>query len=229
MKRVGYFILIGVMLTSCKTVRNITSKDNSSNNMQKDRSNRSIVFIDGIEITPGTIVKSTHKPATTKSKSLNYEVPNHLNSLTNYDIEKASSLQFKYALILDTYVEALNNIKLYLNIDEWWGTSYCLGGNSKTCIDCSAFTSTIIRDIYQINLPRTAAEQFNASLRIEKDSLQEGDLVFFKTKKNYINHVGIFLANDKFVHASTSQGVMISDLREAYWNDKFAGCGRVIN
>ena len=229
MKKVGYLILLIIFFTSCKTVRNITSKDNSKNNVQKDRSNRTIVFIDDIEITPGSVVKSSHQPATTKSKTSNYEVPTSLNSLANYDIEKASGLQFKYALLLDTYVEALNNIKLYLNIDEWWGTSYCLGGNSKTCIDCSAFTSTIIRDIYRINLPRTAAEQYNESLRISKDSLQEGDLVFFKTKRNYINHVGIFLANDKFVHASTSQGVMISDLKESYWSDRFVGCGRVIN
>jgi lipoprotein Spr len=54
-------------------------------------------------------------------------------------------------------------------------------------------------------------------------------LVFFKTKKGYVNHVGVYLTNNKFVHASTSNGVMISDLDENYWSGKFAGGGRVIN
>ena len=78
-------------------------------------------------------------------------------------------------------------------------------------------------------MSRTAAEQYKESTIIEKEELKEGDLVFFKTKNNYINHVGIFLTNDKFVHASTSLGVTISDLKENYWQNRFAGCGRVIN
>lgn len=228
MKSFGYFFLILFILTSCKTVRNITSKDNSSTSDQKGRSSRDIVFIEGIEITPGSVVKSSHKPSTTKSTSTNYQVPNFISNSTNIDIEKANSIQFKYALLLDTYVENLSNIKLYLDIDLWWGTSYCLGGNTRNCIDCSAFTGTIMRNNFNVNLPRTAAEQYNQSERIEKENLKEGDLVFFKTKKDVINHVGIFLVNDKFVHASTSQGVTISDLKESYWSDKHAGFGRVV-
>ncbi len=229
MKRCGYFLLVMFILTSCKTVRSITSKDNSSTNEQKGRSSRDITFIDGIEISPGSVVKSSHKPSTTKSNSANYEIPNFTNNSSGVDIEKASSLQFKYALLLDTYVENLSNIKLIMEIDEWWGTSYCMGGNTKNCIDCSAFTGTIMRNNFNVNLSRTAAEQFNQSERVEKENLKEGDLIFFKTKKDYINHVGIFLINDKFVHASTSQGVTISDLKESYWNERLAGFGRVYN
>ncbi len=229
MKRYGYPLLVMFILTSCKTVRIITIKDNSATNYPKGRNSKNITFIDGIEITPGSVVKSSHKPSTTKSTETNYEVPTLLTNTSIIEIEKATSLQFKYALLLDTYVENLSNIKLYLDIDEWWGTSYCLGGNSKNCIDCSAFTGTIMRDNYKINLPRTAAEQFKESERVEKENLKEGDLVFFKTRKDYINHVGIFLTNDKFVHASTSQGVTISDLKESYWSDRIAGFGRVVN
>lgn len=229
MKKYVYFLLVLLTLTSCRTVIKITSKDNSSTLDQKGRSIRVVTFIEGIEISPGSVVKSSHKPSTTKSQSVTYEVPTYLIYTTNLEIEKASSLQFKYALLLDTYVENLSNIKLFLNIDEWWGTSYCLGGKTKNCIDCSSFTGTLIKENYKINLPRTAAEQYKESARIEKADLKEGDLVFFKTKKDYINHVGIFLANDKFVHASTSQGVTISDLKESYWIDKVAGFGRVVN
>ncbi len=229
MKRCGYLLLMMLIFTSCKTGSKITSKDNSSTNEQKGRSSREITFIDGIEISPGSVVTSSHKPSTTKSKATNYEVPSFDISTTSIDIEKATNLQFKYALLLDTYVENLSNIKLIMEIDEWWGTSYCMGGNTKNCIDCSAFTGTIMRNNFNVNLPRTAAEQFNQSKRIEKENLKEGDLVFFKTKRDYINHVGIFLINDKFVHASTSQGVTISDLKESYWSERFAGFGRVYN
>jgi len=92
-----------------------------------------------------------------------------------------------------------------------------MGGTTKTCIDCSAFTGTMMRDVYRINLPRTAAEQYTASNRVDRENLKEGDLIFFKAKHGYINHVGIYLHNNKFVHASTSNGVMISDLNENYW------------
>jgi lipoprotein Spr len=104
-----------------------------------------------------------------------------------------------------------------------------MGGTTKSCVDCSAFTGAVIRDVYRINLPRTASEQYDASNKVDKENLKEGDLVFFKTKKGYVNHVGVYLTNNKFVHASTSNGVMISDLDENYWRGKFAGGGRVIN
>jgi hypothetical protein len=187
MKKANYLLLFILILTSCKTVRSITSKDNSSTPEQKIRNTRDITFVDGIEISPGSVVKSSHIPSTTKSKSVNYEVPSYLFNTASIDIEKATSLQFKYSLLLDTYVENLSNIKLYMQIDEWWGTSYCMGGSTKNCIDCSAFTSVIIKDNFNVNLPRTAAEQYKLSERIDKENLKEGDLVFFKSKKDNIN------------------------------------------
>ena len=229
MKKYVLFIGLLVSLSACKTMRSITSKDNSTNSETKKRDPRKIVFIEGIEILPGSVVRSSHKPNTTKDKSTTYEVPIYLLNSSTVEIEKASSMQIKYALILDTYIENISNINLFLNIDEWWGTNYCLGGSTKNCIDFSGFTSIILKNVYRIQLSRTAAEQYKESTIIEKEELKEGDLVFFKTKNNYINHVGIFLTNDKFVHASTSLGVTISDLKENYWQNRFAGCGRVIN
>lgn len=104
-----------------------------------------------------------------------------------------------------------------------------MGGSTDNCIDCSAFVQVMYRDVYQVALPRTAQEQYGVSELIERDELKEGDLVFFHTRgrKNSITHVGIYLQNNKFVHASTSNGVSISDLDESYWKPKFRGGGRL--
>jgi lipoprotein Spr len=77
-----------------------------------------------------------------------------------------------------------------------------------------------------LNVPRTAREQFQLSQRINKADLQEGDLVFFNTTGG-ISHVGVYLANNYFVHSSSSQGVMVSYLDDPYFNKKYLGSGRL--
>src|SRR5205085_10927280 len=96
----------------------------------------------------------------------------------------------------------------------------------EDCIDCSAFTQTLLHNVYGVEVSRTAHEQYSSSTHINAGDLSEGDLVFFKSGKT-ISHVGLYLGNNKFVHASTSFGVMISDLNESYWSKKYAGAGRV--
>ena len=235
--------MLGLVLiaTSCKSLKSLTSKDTSStpksNTVRPDR--RDIAFIDNIEVTPGTVVTSRHKTINTASKkgntaktqtstqSVSTVEPD--KNLSKADIEKADYLQLKYAVMLDASVEKLNNIKLLQIIDHWWGTKYCLGGSTENCIDCSSFTQTILRDVYQVQLPRTSQEQYNNTEHIEIGELQEGDLVFFHHggKSKRVSHVGFYLLNNKFVHASTSNGVMISDLNDSYWNQRYKGGGRV--
>ena len=140
-------------------------------------------------------------------------------------VEKASSLQFKYALLLDMEVEQIQNLHLFRVIDEWLGTRYKLGGSSKDGIDCSAFMQVVFSALYGINLPRTAREQYHLSKRISRTELKEGDLVFFNTTGG-VSHVGMYLQNNKFVHASSS-GVTISDLFDDYWMRKLVGVGRI--
>jgi hypothetical protein len=140
-------------------------------------------------------------------------------------IENAASLQFKYALIMDMEVEMIQNLELFTAIDEWYGTRYRLGGTTKEGIDCSALMQNLFSTIYKITLPRTAKEQYEASKRISRAELKEGDLIFFNTIGG-VSHVGMYLQNNKFVHAS-SGGVTISDLYEDYWVRKFIGAGRV--
>jgi lipoprotein Spr len=144
------------------------------------------------------------------------------------DIEKANWLQLKYSIKMDVAVEEITNISLLQKIDEWWGTPYCLGGSSKNCVDCSFFTLDVMKQIYKVDLKRTAAQQYEQSAKIEWTELKEGDLIFFKTEgRRTISHVGIYLTNNKFAHASTSQGVTISDLADPYWQRRLYSLGRV--
>lgn len=151
------------------------------------------------------------------------------SSINDYSstTESLSSLQFKYGIMLNVAVERLTNVKLLETIDEWYGSKYRYGGNSKAGIDCSAFTGILMTAAYGSTLPRTAREQYATCQRIEKDDLQEGDLVFFNTTGG-VSHVGVYLDNNKFVHASRSSGVIISDLNETYFSKKYIGAGRVI-
>ena len=144
------------------------------------------------------------------------------------EAENSSEVQSKYASILDVPADQLMNTKLLLDIDYWWGTKYCLGGSTEDCIDCSAFTQNLMREVYAINIPRTAREQYDNSDHIKKDELQEGDLVFFQTYRHQISHVGVYITNNKFAHASVSNGVMISDLDDPYWKQRYAAAGRVL-
>lgn len=152
--------------------------------------------------------------------------PAAAENFTSVSIEAASQLQFKYALLLNTEVEMVKNISLYKIIDEWFGTRYRYGGTGKSGIDCSAFMQVFFSSLYNIDIPRTARQQYDFSRRISKEELKEGDLVFFNTTGG-VSHVGIYLQNNKFAHAGSSEGVTISDLGDAYWLSRYLGAGRV--
>ena len=140
-------------------------------------------------------------------------------------IEELSTVQFKYAMLLDVAVESLAEPLLYNFVDEWMGTRYRMGGTTKKGIDCSAFTGSLLLAVYGFSMPRTARDQYHATKRVEKEELEEGDLVFFNTRGG-ISHVGIYLANGKFAHSSSSQGVTISSLDDEYYAKRFIGGGR---
>lgn len=140
-------------------------------------------------------------------------------------IERCSSLQFKYALLLDVEVESISNAGLLSFIEEWSGTRYRYGGKTKEGIDCSAYSGALCNTVFGLNLPRTARDQYASCNKLKRDELQEGDLVFFNTRGG-VSHVGVYLANGYFTHASTSNGVMISNLDEGYYSKRFIGGGR---
>jgi lipoprotein Spr len=149
---------------------------------------------------------------------------NYLNDLQG--IEYIPNYFFRYSVLLDVEVEKLTNKKLVDYVHQWYSVPYRIGGTSKEGIDCSAFVQGIVGDAFGVQLPRTAREQALYCTEIEKKDLQEGDLVFFNTTGG-ISHVGLYINNNKFVHASTSMGVVISDLDEPYWQRRFVKAGRM--
>jgi lipoprotein Spr len=188
-----------------------------------------IEFLDNISVKPGRVYMKKAsdaleaEPVLVRSEASN-KMPDNLT-----DVEKANWLQLKYSIQMDIAVEEMNNIPLLQKIDEWWGTPYLYGGSSKRGVDCSYFTLDVMNAIYNTNLKRTAAEQYTQSEKIDWTDLKEGDLIFFKTDASRsITHVGIYMTNNKFVHASTSQGVTISDLSEPYWQKRLYSLGRVL-
>ena len=142
-----------------------------------------------------------------------------------FNIEQSIGNQFRYAILMDVEVEQLANQPLYRYIDDWWGTPYRMGGSGKQGIDCSAFVQGLMASVYGLSMPRVAREQKSNCSPLRMDELQEGDLVFFNTRGG-VSHVGVYLHNNHFVHASTSGGVMVSSLQESYWQKRFLGAGR---
>ena len=111
---------------------------------------------------------------------------------------------------------------------QWIGTPYRSGGQSRRGTDCSGFVRQVYKAAYGIDLPRSTTEQVEEGKRVRRRKLREGDLVFFHgSRKRRVNHVGIYLKDGKFVHASTSRGVMVSRLDEDYWDEHWMRGGRI--
>ncbi|MFN0291886.1 C40 family peptidase [Pedobacter helvus] len=111
--------------------------------------------------------------------------------------------------------DAMANLKskpLYRFINNWTGVRYKFGGLDKSGIDCSGFALLLQRDIYGKSLPRRSRDQADAIKKKSLANLKEGDLIFFSFGGREVDHVGIYLNNDFFVHASTSRGVIVDDL-----------------
>lgn len=121
-----------------------------------------------------------------------------------------------------------DNHRLYLTAAEWIGTPYRSGGHTKRGTDCSGLTGEIYRKVYRMRLPRSTGEQLAACHKVARRGLKEGDLVFFHNGKSRkkVTHVGVYLKDGKFVHASTSRGVIVSSLDENYWRRCWMRGGR---
>lgn len=134
----------------------------------------------------------------------------------------------KYSKILGVTLTGLEDKKFIEAVAGWIGTPYVYGGETKKGVDCSGFVKTLYKDVYNLNLYRTAFDLVKNCDSVKKKDMKTGDLIFFKINSNKISHVGIYLNDDKFIHAS-SKGVIVSDLNQAYYKKYFFSAGRLKN
>jgi len=127
---------------------------------------------------------------------------------------------------LSSQKDRLNN-DLYDFYSQWEGVKYRLGGETKSGIDCSAFTQKAFKEKFDFTMPRTTLLQAKLGKEINKDELKVGDLVFFHTGRT--KHVGIYMEDRKFIHASTKDGVTISDIDSSYFSKNFWKAQRIID
>ena len=139
-----------------------------------------------------------------------------------------ASIAEKYSELLGIDKEQIQNGRLYAFVDQWMGTPYKFGGLDHDGIDCSGLAFLLEQQVYGINIPRMTSQQINVIKRKYEEELQEGDLVFFDYDGKKFSHVGIYLQNGYYVHASSSKGVIIVKLHDPYTYKYFSRCGSVV-
>ena len=119
--------------------------------------------------------------------------------------------------------------KLMLECASWLGVKYRYGGNNKNGVDCSGLTCNIYRNVYSHSLHRSSFDQYSKDVKkIKRKKLKSGDLVFFATgSSDRVSHVGIYLKDNLFIHASSSRGVVVSDLDQKYYKERWVSGGEV--
>lgn len=141
---------------------------------------------------------------------------------------ESKALREKYALILGVDAEPLKkDVRMLAFIDEWYGVPYKYGGKDKSGVDCSSLTSMLLRQVFAVNVSGSAQGLYDQCRQIEVSDLKQGDLVFFKIESKKVSHVGVYITNNRFVHATTKKGVMINDLGEAYYKKYFFAAGKI--
>ena len=147
---------------------------------------------------------------------------------SRYDSQTVARLSKQFGIRLTQ----ADNLKLYQACSGWLGVKYRYGGNTKKGIDCSGLTTIIYRQVYAIDIERNTAHILKKNcVSVTRNNLHEGDLVFFRTggsaNSRTPTHVGIYLKNGKFIHASSSKGVMVSSLSEPYYVRNWFTGGKV--
>ncbi len=148
-------------------------------------------------------------------------------SATGENGSENARIRNKYAGLMGVNPDDIKNVKLYKFIDDWYGAPYKYGGKAKTGVDCSGFVSQLMANVYGKTVSGSSASIHKASEKVNKKNLQEGDLVFFKISSDQVSHIGVYLQNNRFVHASTKRGVVINSLQEEYYTKYYFAGGRI--
>ena len=150
------------------------------------------------------------------------------SSKTNSTSDPDNLAKEYFSQIMGVAVSATTNSKMYQFVYDWIGTPYRLGGNSKKGIDCSKFAAQLYDQVFNTPIGYNSRNIYSNVDKVNKGDLAPGDFVFFKIRSKNITHVGVYIGDNKFAHASTSRGVMISNLDESYWKRYYFNGGRIL-
>lgn len=126
-----------------------------------------------------------------------------------------------------TFTESMQGF--FRDVCQYFRTGYRWGGQSPAGFDCSGFVRFMYEKAFNMQLPRSAREMSAVGCKVQREELKPGDLVFFQTGKNGINHVGIFIGADTFIHSSLSKGITEDQLKENYYDKRYAGAVRILD
>lgn len=132
-----------------------------------------------------------------------------------------------YFLQYGLHPDSAQSRELYELVYKWKGTKYKYAGHTQSGIDCSGFAGMLYSQCYDTALPGGCKNIYTMVDTLPKDSLREGDLLFFKIRKGQISHVGVYLGNSYFAHASVHSGVTMSSLNEEYYRKYYFTAGRL--
>jgi cell wall-associated NlpC family hydrolase len=127
--------------------------------------------------------------------------------------------------VVDKTETLINNAMQLIGVRYRWG-----GNTPQSGLDCSGFVRYVFNDTFGFLLPRKSAQMSKVGLQIRKDELQPGDLVFFNTMRHAFSHVGIYVGDNKFIHApSKGKSIRVDDMTKVYWEKRYNGARRLDN
>lgn len=210
------FIFLSLIFYGCSIVQSVDRYNKSKTETKKQSDIRFTSENDTSYITTDEDVPEEIDPSDIPDNSTNYDLSELLKRIKNENVNNNSE-------------EVSETEAFLMEIVKYLKTPYKFGGNSLKGIDCSGFTQSIYKNVLEINLNRSAREQYLQGEVIDnKNDLIFGDLVFFNTRKRVRpGHVGIYLWNNLFVHANTKNGVTVNSLDEDYYSKRYMGARRI--
>jgi murein DD-endopeptidase / murein LD-carboxypeptidase len=167
------------------------------------------------------------KPSVQQKDSAGVQVKDEEESVEG--AEKIASGTRSFKTEKNEAISNLDQARMMREISKMMGVSYKRGGDNEQGIDCSAYTMNVYKNSLGKLLPRTSSEQFLQGIPVQYEDLKFGDLVFFNTSGDVASHVGIYLGDDLFAHASVTLGVTISSLESFYYKQRYEGARRIVH
>jgi cell wall-associated NlpC family hydrolase len=212
-------VLLIPIITFFYSCSSITSVERYHKNFENKENNDLRYSTDDSQLTNSDDeISEELDPSDIPDNTTNYELSELLKNIKSENLNSANEeISEKEAFLME--------------IIKYYKTPYKFGGNSINGIDCSGFTQSIYKNVLEINLNRSAREQFQQGKIIaEKEELIFGDLVFFDTRKRVKpGHVGIYLWDNLFVHANAKNGVIVSSLNDDYYSKRYMGARRILS